>query len=861
VNDTEDPVANCPGTQTVSNTTGECGANVDFTIPDPTDNCSATSTASPASGTFFNVGTTQVTVTATDGAGNTNQCTFNVVVNDTENPTVSCPGNVSQPVDMGQTYATVNNIAPTASNDNCSVTGTTYAITGAATATGNDDASGTQFNIGTSTVTYTVTDAAGNSGACSFNVNIDGDAEIDLQDPNNNSLTSSVSNYDFGNVNIDGGSASGTFTINNLGDINLSLSGNPDAVAISGSASFSVTQPAATTIAPAGSTTFQVAYNPANGDCSEQTATISIANNDPDENPFTFTVTVTPVDNVNPVANCPATQTVNNTTGECGANVNFTIPDPTDNCSATSTASPASGSFFNVGTTQVTVTATDGAGNSNQCIFDVVVNDTEDPVANCPATQTVNNTTGECGANVDFTIPDPTDNCSATSTASPASGTLFAVGTTQVTVTATDGAGNSNQCTFDVVVNDTEDPTAVCQDTTLALSLDGMATVTAFELADQSSDACGISMYQSDLGSFDCADLGEQTVTVTITDNNSNINTCQSTVTVVDPTVPEPYFLEYLDVDYSRMDVCGTTFQLFGEEPIPSIPIYMGMWSFISNPGNTGSLDDPSNPRATLTGVWGGTYELAWTITGACETYQIMVTIGFSPDADLPGGLPDGTQDCSDLCLGGDDRINTDGVGIPDECDCAPESIDNEFVEVSFIATPGETVIADFQINTAVALDAATYTGPVRLQAGNTVVLEPGFHAMPGVDFRAYIEYCNDPLVPLLAKEQEQPATAQPAVPIPAQRVSTEELTLLVIPTIAESEAMIRIQNSVAQPVTLLVFNQNGQLVRTLLDQEAMAAGRYEYQLQLGNFQAGMYYVKLIGANSMQTKRLIVVRR
>jgi len=50
-------------------------------------------------------------------------------------------------------------------------------------------------------------------------------------------------------------------------------------------------------------------------------------------------------------------------------------------------------------------------------------------------------------------------------------------------------------------------------------------------------------------------------------------------------------------------------------------------------------------------------------------------------------------------------------------------------------------------------------------------------------------------------------------------------------------------------------------LVRTLLDQEAMAAGRYEYQLQLGNFQAGMYYVKLIGAQDMQTKRLIVVRR
>ncbi|MCG8327470.1 MAG: HYR domain-containing protein, partial [Chitinophagales bacterium] len=303
VNDTENPTANCPTTQTVGSTAGQCGANVSFTIPNPTDNCTgASSAANPASGSFFDVGTTQVTVTATDGAGNTDQCTFDVVVNDTEDPTVNCPGNVTQLVDMGQSYATVMNIAPTSSNDNCMVTSTTHSISGATTAMNvSGDASGTQFNIGSSIVTYTVSDAAGNTGQCSFNVNINGDAEISIEDPDNNSMASGISNYDFGNVNIMGGSASGIFTITNLGDVNLLLNGNPDAIAISGSSSFSVTQPALTTIAPAGNTTFQVSYNPANDDCSEQTATISIANNDPDEDPFTFTVTATPVDNIVPV--------------------------------------------------------------------------------------------------------------------------------------------------------------------------------------------------------------------------------------------------------------------------------------------------------------------------------------------------------------------------------------------------------------------------------------------------------------------------------------------------------------------------------------------------------------------------------
>src|SRR5204863_3575293 len=43
--------------------------------------------------TFTN-GTTLVTCTATDASGNTNACTFNVTVNDTEAPHAICPANI-----------------------------------------------------------------------------------------------------------------------------------------------------------------------------------------------------------------------------------------------------------------------------------------------------------------------------------------------------------------------------------------------------------------------------------------------------------------------------------------------------------------------------------------------------------------------------------------------------------------------------------------------------------------------------------------------------------------------------------------------------------------------------------------------
>jgi len=64
-------------------------------------------------------------------------------------------------------------------------------------------------------------------------------------------------------------------------------------------------------------------------------------------------------------------------------------------------SSHASGDFFPVGLTTVTYTAIDDAGNIAQCVFTVVVNDTEDPsVVGCPSDITVGNDPGQCSATV-----------------------------------------------------------------------------------------------------------------------------------------------------------------------------------------------------------------------------------------------------------------------------------------------------------------------------------------------------------------------------------------------------------------------------------------------------------------------------
>lgn len=117
-------------------------------------------------------------------------------------------------------------------------------------------------------------------------INIKGNS-VDIA--NGNTTPSTTDHTDFGNVLVDGGSVTRTFTIENKGTQNLILSGNP-LVQITGTnaAEFSVTSNPQSTIAAGGSTTFQIKFDPSS--TGTKTATVSIPNNDSDENPYTFAI-------------------------------------------------------------------------------------------------------------------------------------------------------------------------------------------------------------------------------------------------------------------------------------------------------------------------------------------------------------------------------------------------------------------------------------------------------------------------------------------------------------------------------------------------------------------------------------------
>ena len=353
-------------------------------------------TYSQASGTFFPVGTTQVTATATDAAGNTSSCTFNVSVTDNEPPLVNCPLPIVENSDPGQCGAVVTFSA--AANDNCPGATIIYS-----------HISGSFFPAGVTTVTATATDASGNTASCQFTITVLDNIAPSVICPAN-------------------------ITVN----------------ATAGQCGAAVTYNATTNDNCSGSSTITYSHEPGSFfQVGETTVTVIASDNNGNSATCQFTVTV--VDNQAPVISCPSNITVNNDPGQCEAVVDFVVT-ATDNCTAlpvTIEYDIEPGSPFPVGTTTVTATATDAAGNSSSCSFTITVIDNEAPV---PVLASLPTITGTCSVTV-TEAPLANDNCDDLTGVPNGPLTFNTPGTFTITWTYTDAAGNSSTQTQTVVVN------------------------------------------------------------------------------------------------------------------------------------------------------------------------------------------------------------------------------------------------------------------------------------------------------------------------------------------------------------------------------------------------------------------------
>ncbi|MGE4619715.1 MAG: HYR domain-containing protein [Planctomycetota bacterium] len=494
VEDTDLPfILNMPANMTLNPEPGTCGATILWDEPEASDNCAVetlTSNFDPPS--TFGVGTTMVTYTATDTSGNERVSSFSVTITDPDFPQfISSPGDLIIGTADEQCGSIVEWTEPQAIDCSSNVDLT------------SSHQSGDFFVIGTTAVTYTATDVGGKSTDLSFLVTVsDGFAPTFVSAPADVAVAAVAGLC----------SATATWDEPVLAD------------ACSGFSVVSSHDPG--TSFPAGHT--QVTY----------TATDGVGN----LLDHTFFVTVS--DGEGPTFDTEVDDiTVPSSVGVCAAQVFWTEPLALDNCTAATVVSSHSpGSFFDVGTTMVSYTASDGGGDSATQSFTITVTDNEAPdLFQMPANIVVPNITGTCAATATWNPPTAFDHCDeVTSTGSLEPGSSFPVGDTEVSYTSTDLSGNQAVEVFTVTVLDQEAPFFTSALPDLNLGIDqGLCTAVAEWNEPTADDICGATTLDSNHPSGTAFPLGLTTVTYTASDESGNTDTMSFTVTVVDDESPE----------------------------------------------------------------------------------------------------------------------------------------------------------------------------------------------------------------------------------------------------------------------------------------------------------------------------------
>ena len=346
--------------------------------------------------------------------------TYEVRVTDSVSPAVSCTG----------TFSILDTTAPTLflpANATIDGSGPGAVFTYSATATDIVDTSvpvicdipsGSTFSYGTNTVNCIATDDAGNPAAASF--------LVDVNDPTGPIVTYAIA----GTIGGDGWYTS---------DVNVA---------------FTVTDPDSGIASTTG-----CAPQLVNADTAGVDFTCTATNN----SGVSTTVTTSSIrrDATAPTISHAIATIVAEATSGAGAVVSYAAPTVIDNLSgvdSTSCTHP-SGATFALGTTMVSCTVSDKAGNSSSADLSIVVRDTTAPSIDA-LSGAIFEATSPAGAAISYATPSAADavDASVTVVCAPIAGTVVGFTPVTVTCTATDDAGNSASTSAAFAAVDTTAP-------------------------------------------------------------------------------------------------------------------------------------------------------------------------------------------------------------------------------------------------------------------------------------------------------------------------------------------------------------------------------------------------------------------
>jgi uncharacterized repeat protein (TIGR01451 family) len=566
------------------------GANVTFGSAEVFGSC-GTVTANPSSGSFFPVGTTTVTVSSSAGGGS---CSFSVTVTEDPAPSITCPAAVSATADSScSAQVSAQDLGtPTTSGGTGTVT---------VNAARNDNqALDAPYPVGTTTITYTATDAVGRIASCTQTVTVTVSPANDTAPP---TITAPP------DVSLSTGTSGGACGL----VVSEAQLGTAQATDDGCSVTVSRTGVPAGNFFPVGTTTVTWVATDAAGKTATATQEVTIAEDTPPSIEAPPDASYTCVDDV-PAAN-PSQANGGDPNKPGGGPV-------TDNCGTpTVTVSETRSGVGNASSPLIikrTFTATDASGNSASSVQTITVIDDQAPSLAIVGAGSI---THEC--HTPFTDPgyNASDNCAGAVVVTTSGGfNPDAPGTYVITYTATDAVGNTSTAQRTVTVVDTTAP---------VITLNGAAVITHechtpfTDPGASASDSCDSTVPVNAAGSVNPDAVGVYTITYTAADDSgNNAAPVTRTVRVVDTTAPTVALngsadvtvechTSYTELGASASDSCagpvGVTTS--GSVNVNAVGDYTLTYSATDPSGNTGTatrvvhVRDTTAPTVTLNGA------------------------------------------------------------------------------------------------------------------------------------------------------------------------------------------------------------------------------------------------------------------
>jgi hypothetical protein len=192
-----------------------------------------------------------------------------------------------------------------------------------------------------------------------------------------------------------------------------------------------------------------------------------------------------------------------------------------------------------IGENTVELTVTDVIGNSSTCTAIVTIEDNAAPSVITQDIEVVLDENGSGTIEASQIDDGSSDNCTIASLELDISTfDCSNVGGNVVTLTVTDVNGNDASETANVTIIDSSPPTVITQDIQVVLDENGSGTIETSQIDDGSTDNCAIASLELDISTFDCSNVGNNVVTLTVTDINGNDASETATVTVIDNAAP-----------------------------------------------------------------------------------------------------------------------------------------------------------------------------------------------------------------------------------------------------------------------------------------------------------------------------------